>query len=91
MTPTTSSSFGIATLAAASLFVAGLSLPASAQAPKGPTQRDDRATSGAERPDPDEMICVRTSLSGSRLIRNICHTRREWQADGGVPTAADDR
>ena len=89
MTSTTSSSFGIATLAAASLFALGLSLPASAAAPKGPTQREDGASTRAERPDPNEMICVRTSLSGSRLIRNICHTRREWQLDGGIPTDDD--
>ena len=88
MTPTTSS-FDIATLAAASLFALGLSLPASAAAPKGPPQRDDGASTRAERPDPNEVICVRTSLSGSRLIRNICHTRREWQLDGGIPTNDD--
>jgi hypothetical protein len=89
MTSTTSSSYGIAVLAAASLFALGPSLPASAAAPKGPTQREDGASTRTERPDPNEMICVRAALSGSRLIREICHTRREWQLDGGVPTADD--
>ena len=89
MTPSTSPSFGIVALAAAGLFAVGLSVPVSAQAAKAPARSDDRAATRAERPDPNQVICVRAELGGSRLRHDVCLTRRQWQLDGGVPTADD--
>ena len=30
--------------------------------------------------NPDEVVCVREKITGSRLRRNVCQTRREWAA-----------
>jgi hypothetical protein len=33
----------------------------------------------------DRRVCVRVSLSSSRLARRVCKTQAEWDREGGVP------
>ena len=47
-----------------------------------------RAAVDAAGRDPNRMICVRTRLSGSRMVQRICKTAAEWEHDGQIP---DDR
>ena len=58
--------------------IAGLSAPAVSQAP---TAIDPRAPSVATAPkaDPNEVVCQKQEVVGSRLaVRRICKTRAEW-------------
>jgi len=71
----------IALLAAASAL--GFAAPASAIDNVRAAQANRQADAPA---DPDRMICVRTQLTGSRLMRRICRTAAEWAEDGEVPT-----
>jgi hypothetical protein len=46
------------------------------------------AQSRASQRSQDRVICVRTDLPGSRIIRDICHTESQWEARGGfIPEA----
>ena len=50
------------------------------------TARDAAQSQGATSDDPDRTICVRTQLTGSRVMRRVCRTAREWIAqDGELP------
>lgn len=70
--------------AAALLFAAPV--PAFATQPEAPpADRERPAAQSAQRDARDQRICVRDSLTGSRLVRSICKTRTEWEAEGGVP------
>lgn len=40
------------------------------------------AASGASQ-NPDEIVCVKEKITGSRLRRNVCQTRAEWAAMQG--------
>ncbi len=47
-------------------------------------------TSASERPAAaqrasGQRICVRETLTSSRMPRTICKTEAEWRAEGGVP------
>ena len=75
-------------LTAAAALAVTLSLPAAAT--------NDQATSTAQPPAPagDEAsadrrnqrrICVRADFTGSRLLRTVCKTEAQWEAEGGVP------
>jgi hypothetical protein len=75
----------IATLAAA---LAASAVPAAAAAAaqgSAPRARTDTAT---EQPvnseDPERRICVAVELTGSRMVRRVCRTQREWDARGGL-------
>ena len=82
-------------LAAAGLCLAGAGAPAFAQTQNRlpgagqlePTteQRVVRPRAAQRSQDPNRRICVRESLSGSRISRQICHTRAEWELQGGAP------
>jgi hypothetical protein len=50
-----------------------------------PRAARDAAQTQSDPQDPDRVICVRTQLSGSRLMRRICRTAREWEEDGEIP------
>lgn len=71
----------IATLAAA---LAASAVPAAAEQGSAPRARTGNATeqqTNAE--DPERRICVAIELTGSRMIRRVCRTQREWEARGG--------
>ena len=85
----TSARFRIArasAVAAAGALALGFSLPAAA-APATNAQSAPPQAASTSASDPDRMVCVRAQLTGSRLNRRICRTVREWEEDGGVPTA----
>ena len=88
----TSARFRIArasAVTAAGALALGFSLPAAA-APAAGAASAQSAPAPAASPaasDPDRMVCVRAQITGSRLNRRICRTVREWEEDGGVPTA----
>lgn len=67
--------------------LAAIAVPASAQN-SAALHADDNSSSGqrAARENPDRRICVRVELSGSRLVRRVCRTAREWEARGGLET-----
>ena len=69
--------------AAASLAL--LAQPAAASDDNPRAAREAAQAQAADAQDPDRVICVRTQLSGSRLMRRICRTAREWEEDGEVP------
>ena len=33
-----------------------------------------------------ERVCIRMELTGTRVVRNVCRTRAEWDRLGGVPS-----
>jgi hypothetical protein len=74
-----------AAVAAAGLMLAGLAVPASANE-AAPAQGQAQHQS-AQRNDRDQReICVRTTITGSRMVKRICKTAAEWEAEGGLPT-----
>ncbi len=82
-------------LAAAGLCLAGAAGPAFAQPQNrmpgmgqleaSTEQRVVRPRASQTAQDSNRRICVRASLSGSRITRQICHTQAEWDAMGGLP------
>lgn len=55
--------------------------------PSGPTlARPSNESSQARQPRAEQprRICVRDTLTGSRLPRQICRTAEEWEALGGL-------
>jgi len=45
-----------------------------------PTAAPAGASAAAAKPDPDEMICMRTKMTGSNLLGpRICKPRKVWQ------------
>ena len=38
--------------------------------------------------NPGRRICVNVELTGSRIVRRICRTAREWEARGGLEPAS---
>lgn len=82
-------------LAAAGLCLAGVTAPAFAQPQNrmpGMGQFEAATEQRVVRPrvsqtaqDSNRRICVRASLSGSRITRQICHTQAEWNSMGGLP------
>lgn len=69
--------------AAASLSL--LAQPATASDDNPRAARDAAQTQAADTQDPDRTICVRTQITGSRLMRRVCRTAREWEEEGGIP------
>ncbi|PVX28118.1 hypothetical protein DD559_01115 [Sphingomonas pokkalii] len=50
---------------------------AAAQQPDTATKKPETSTRGAR--DPNEMVCVKEEVLGSRLQkRKVCHTRAQW-------------
>jgi invasion protein IalB len=57
-------------------FAAGLSAPAMAQAQSNPPAASQPQPGG---PNPNEMICQKQEVTGSRLgVKRVCKTRAEW-------------
>ncbi|WP_141395793.1 hypothetical protein [Sphingomonas spermidinifaciens] len=69
-----------AAIAAVSL---GLAAPALAEDPKPAEARPAAATS--YRPSDTTRICVRETITGSRVPRMICNTMKGWKAQGVDP------
>ncbi|APR54220.1 hypothetical protein CA223_02485 [Sphingomonas koreensis] len=68
----------------AAVFVVGLA--ATAHAETKPGTPAPAATEAADaKPVKDKRYCVRGTLTGSRLVRQECHTRAEWLAQGFDP------
>jgi hypothetical protein len=64
-------------------------LPAAAAATdqtSAPRARTDAASQQVNEDDPERRICVAIELTGSRMIRRVCRTQREWDARGGLET-----
>jgi hypothetical protein len=68
--------------------VATLALAAAA-----PVMADDsrpaKPTAEAKSPkkavaNPDQRVCIRDTLTGSRVPRNFCKTRAEWAREGQI-------
>jgi len=57
---------------------------ADAQTPATPAAPATGDTAAAAQPDPNEKICKKDEMTGSRLAK-VCKTRKEWdeQAKGG--------
>jgi hypothetical protein len=76
--------------AAASIMLAGAAVPAAAQTESNvaPNSRagGSNASTRTATADPNERVCVRFEISGSRIRREVCQTRAEWARDGGIPT-----
>jgi hypothetical protein len=80
-----------AATAAAALVLAGLSVPAAAQTQSNIVNSAERtetssATSSSQ-PAAERRLCVRAEMTGTRLVRNVCRTRAEWNRAGGIPQA----
>ncbi|MEM9310158.1 MAG: hypothetical protein AAGA34_01815 [Pseudomonadota bacterium] len=45
----------------------------------GPAPADDPVKEEAKKNDPDEIICRREAVIGSKFKKKICATRAEWQ------------
>jgi hypothetical protein len=72
-------------IAAAAL--AATAVPAAAQNVPGLQTRDNGgADQRAADDNPDRRICVSVELTGSRMVRRVCRTAREWEARGGLET-----
>lgn len=82
-----------ATAAAASILLAGAAAPAAAQSQNivAPETRAGGGSAGgrASAQEDTRRICVRVELTGSRVARNVCRTRTEWERAGGIPTSED--
>ena len=73
--------------AAATLLCAGFSAPAFAQnTVTTNSSAQQRATARSSAGEGSQRICVRAEITGSRMQRNICRTRAEWDRAGGLPT-----
>lgn len=75
----------LVTLAAATLVLPALPGQAAGAAQSGAV-RNSAASSERPRADNAEerRICVRARFSNSRIARNVCKTRAEWDAQGGL-------
>lgn len=77
--------------AAIALALAGLAGPAAAQTQSNIVNSAERTASSssrtATRSADQRQICVRDEITGSRLTRNVCRTRAEWERAGGLPNA----
>jgi hypothetical protein len=72
----------IATAAAA---LTATAVPASVQNVPGLQTRNIAATDQrAADENPDRRICVSVELTGSRMVRRVCRTAREWEERGGL-------
>jgi hypothetical protein len=56
--------------------VVGMSMPALAQAQATPPAAKGQKSAGL---DPNEVVCQKTEVTGSRLgVKKVCRTRAEW-------------
>ena len=78
-------SIAIAAAALTAVALTAAALPASAQNAPGLETRNT-AASGQRATDenPDRRICVSVELTGSRMVRRVCRTAREWEERGGL-------
>ena len=71
-------------ISAGALFA--LAVPAAAvtaaTTPARPSTASPQDRARTEQPS-ERRICVREALTGSRMVRRICKTEREWEAEGG--------
>ena len=73
-------------LSVAGALVLSVAGPVQARDDNTRAARDAAQTQGAVAEDPDRTICVRTQLTGSRVMRRVCRTVRDWIAqDGALP------
>jgi len=74
-----------AILAAATALALSAS-PAIARDDNPRAAREAARSQGADAQDPDREICVRATITGSRIPRRICRTARQWEEEeGGIP------
>lgn len=66
-----------AVAAAAIAMVATSAIPAAAAITRDPT--------GTTEAKDTQRVCIKETLSGSRVPRKICKTRAEWKAEGFEP------
>lgn len=63
-------------------------VPAFAEDAPAPRARSDSAAEQRAGDDnPDRRICVSVELTGSRMVRRVCRTAREWDERGGLEPA----
>ena len=55
--------------------------PADASAPATPAAPATGETAAAAQPDPNEKICKKDEMTGSRLRGQVCKTRKEWEEE----------
>ena len=76
-------------LTAAAALAATLSVPAAASTNQATSTAQPPASAGdeanADRHGNQRRICVRADFTGSRLLRTVCKTEAQWEAEGGVP------
>ena len=48
--------------------------------PEPAASRQAGATTNLPGYDKDEVVCRRERVTGSRMSRNLCHTREQWEA-----------
>lgn len=70
--------------AAASIMLAGLAVPATANETAPRQDRAEQSTNQRNAQD-QRRICVRATLTGTRMAQRICKTAAEWEAKGGLP------
>lgn len=72
-----------ALLAAAAFSLAALSGPALAKdAPTGSnTVSSNTSVETAAKPAKERRYCVKESFTGTRLVKRICKTKKEWAKD----------
>ena len=75
----------VATLIAATVSLALFAAPAMARDDNPRAARDAGRSQGVDAQDPDREICVRATITGSRLPRRVCRTARQWEEEGGLP------
>ncbi len=84
-TTTQSAFFAIAASAAASLCIAAAASPAAARGISDPLTVAPKASSGSA--VSAKKICMKIEpVTGTRIARNECRTRAEWEADGFTVT-----
>ena len=57
---------------------------AAAEQTSAPRARTDASSPQVNGDDPERRICVAVELTGTRMVRRICRTQREWDARGGL-------
>ena len=73
-------------LSIAGVIALGLAAPVMAQHGSAQEKSPATANSAANAGDPNRTICIRADLSsGTRIVRRVCRTAREWEAEGGIP------
>ena len=70
--------FGAPALAAQDR-IASVARPGESQ----PTAASSRTRNSAQS---DRRVCVNVEMTGTRMVRRVCRTEAEWEAQGGLPS-----